>query len=179
MSTSGFVGIALNNTLKGYYNHADSYPESLGVAIIRFLNKANLETFAENLKYVTLVNENDTPTADQIEQCQNFADAAISTQNWYGLLRNLQFDGYLYAIEQGHVKHMLDGTLFPTNSMYCEYAYVIDLDRRVFEYYKGFQKAPKEDNRFGCEKIDGFYPVKLILTWSLDDLSSADANTFF
>ena len=36
MGTRGFVGVKVDNTIKGSYNHFDSYPDGLGQDI-RFL----------------------------------------------------------------------------------------------------------------------------------------------
>jgi hypothetical protein len=48
----------------------------------------------------------------------------------------------------------------------CEFAYVLDLDKKVLEVYRGFNKTKlKKGERFfempGLEKTDGYEPIKL------------------
>jgi len=56
---------------------------------------------------------------------------------------------------------------------------VIDLDKKTFEAYKGFNELPLDPSeRFASaprnQKTDGsygnYYPVKLVKKWKLDDL---------
>lgn len=70
---------------------------------------------------------------------------------------------------------------FASNSLFCEHAYVIDLDTRTFEVYRGFSKSPvPEGERFAsmprATMSDGtvskYYPVHLLAKFSLDELPS-------
>lgn len=62
---------------------------------------------------------------------------------------------------------------FAKNSLFCEWAYVIDLDKRTFEVYEGYnKKGVPEGERFAgidADK-DGYYPVRLVRTYHLDAL---------
>lgn len=63
--------------------------------------------------------------------------------------------------------------VFPGDSLYCEWAYVIDFDKNTFEVYQGFNKEPlPPDARFKfLEKEDSEYkPVKIVAEWPLDNL---------
>ena len=58
--------------------------------------------------------------------------------------------------------------------MFCEWAYVIDLQKGTFEVYEGFQKEPiSEDERFYSffeqpeHRTDAYYPVKKVKEWKL------------
>lgn len=68
---------------------------------------------------------------------------------------------------------------FAGESLFCEWAYVIDLDRQTFEVFKGFNQevlAPTE--RFARSPTKPahpgdsgqYHPVKLAREWLLDDL---------
>lgn len=73
--------------------------------------------------------------------------------------------------------------LFIKNSLFCEYAYVIDLDQEELLFYKGGQTKPQEGNRYGTEAIQTkgalkpYYPCRLCAAFALDyvHLIKADA----
>ena len=77
-------------------------------------------------------------------------------------------------------------TGFAADSLFCEWAYVVDLDDRTLEAYKGFQKAPHKLGRFHemgnpenvrrkASGLDCYYPVALAATFGFDALPTAEA----
>lgn len=65
---------------------------------------------------------------------------------------------------------------FAANGLFCEWAWVVDLDKRTFEGYIGFGREPlTEKDRFyflrHLEK-DGYSGVRLVAEWSIDALPS-------
>lgn len=68
---------------------------------------------------------------------------------------------------------------FAGDSLFCEWAWLIDLDRNTFEAYGGFNTSPlPDDERFAhlqkSPTEDGkpreYYPVKKLAEWRLDAL---------
>ena len=63
---------------------------------------------------------------------------------------------------------------FLYDSLFCEYAYIINLDECVLEFYKGFNKNPKANGRYANNTIyrdeNSYYGVALIDTIPLKDL---------
>jgi len=57
---------------------------------------------------------------------------------------------------------MVDQADFLKDSLFCEWGYVINLDKGVLEIYRGFQKAPSK-NRYHTNGDDsGYYNCYLI-----------------
>ena len=72
-----------------------------------------------------------------------------------------------------------DGIAFAADSLFCEWAYVLDLDANTLEVFKGFNKVPlADDERFAFlnDKLDGeYHPVRLVASWPLHALPAKDA----
>ena len=68
---------------------------------------------------------------------------------------------------------------FSRDSIFCEWAYVIDFDKNTFEVYQGFNETPlDESERFYTagqkEDENGMYPVKLFKSFDLSALPSEE-----
>ena len=57
---------------------------------------------------------------------------------------------------------------FIKESLFCEWAYFYDKDKKIFEIWRGFQKSPDPTNPFGQKTIDGYYPCKRIFSGKID-----------
>ena len=184
MGTRGSVIIIQDKKAKGYYNQYDCYPDGLGEELIEELKKVDKvkdgwKQFMENMKKVKLVKESEKPSEEvQKKYKENgFYSSNVSTgssEEWYCLLRELQGAKYIRAIMAGKIEHMVDGTNFIQFSLSCEYAYVVDLDNMVLEFYKGFQKKPQKGNRFGEKKAEGYFPCAKVGQLSLKGISDDD-----
>jgi hypothetical protein len=184
MGTRGTWGFVLDDREKLTYNHFDSYPDGLGADLLNWLRDQRLEQLCSRVRALELVDESDKPTPEQQERlvAMGTHDSDVSsgqTEEWYSLLRNCQGDPEL-TLKSGF---MIEGAGFPLDSLFCEWAYVIDLDNQRFEVYRGFQTAPHEDGRFATRfdpaeatSVVGetYYPVRKLVDFSLANLPDTD-----
>lgn len=182
MGTRGLYGFRKNGIDKCTYNHWDSYPSCLGSTVVEFCKNHTIEEMNYIFDKIVLVDENSTPTEKQIEECieNGYSDFSVGSgaqTDWYCLLRNCQGDLECLAKAENHA-YMIDGIDFIKDSLYCEYAYIINLDDKVLEFYEGFQNTPQKGNRYGIDERKGFvkryYPCKLSGTFPLNEIYDVD-----
>ena len=179
MGTRGLYGFRKNETDKISYNHCDSYPEGLGVDIMRFVRNHSNEEMNELYDRIIMVDERDKPTFEEKQNCRKNASVDLnvssgSEDDWYCLLRGMQGD--LEKLYQCEFPYMIDNKDFIKDSLFCEYAYIINLDTNMLEYYEGFQKEPQDGNRYGEEANgNGYYPCRWVATIPLGTIRIAES----
>lgn len=68
-------------------------------------------------------------------------------------------------------KEFTDDSEFLYDSLFCEWAYIVNLDTKELEIYKGFNKLPDGEGRYAQMKHrTGYYGVTLFKTIPLKDL---------
>jgi len=69
----------------------------------------------------------------------------------------------------------MDSRDFAKDSVFCRYAYVLDMDNEILEIYEGFQKEYNRntEERFHSSESDknGYFPIKLIEKIKFEDLT--------
>ena len=174
MGTRGLWGFRKDGKDKLTYNHFDSYPDCLGHTIVEFLKKHTKKELEDIAKRIVLVDEDKLATAEAMVLCKKYCDTGVSTQqitDWNCLLRGAQGCPEAYA---DGLRFMIDDAEFIKNSLFCEYAYIINLDDNVLEYWVGFQKKPDKNNRYGIKGYDKYYPCKLMKKFSLYEIKIKD-----
>lgn len=184
MGTRGLYGIRLGNADKCTYNHWDSYPACLGRKILYFCATHSEEQIIQLYNLIKLVDEKNPPTENQKKICidKGYYNGYVGEKtpdDWYCLLRNLQgnIDAWDKAIEKDVHIYMIDNVDFIKDSLFCEYAYIINLDTHCLEFWQGFQKEPSEDNRYGTGTIDGYYPCKLFGEYLLENITKDEIQS--
>jgi hypothetical protein len=185
MGTRGAWGFRLGGVDKLEYNHFDSYPGGLGEDIRKALTSGLLSRkgLRADVAAIRLIDEKeDAPTPEDIERCRPYTDLGVSrqsTSDWYCLLRNRQGDP-VAAIQSGV---MIDAGNFLADSLFCEWAYVINLDEECLEVYRGFQSAPHGNGRYAALPVRPrgtscqYQPVALIKIIPFGDLSGFDMTS--
>ena len=180
MGTRGAFGFIKNGVEKVTYNHFDSYPDGLGQSILADLAGVNIEKLNEAFDRIELVSNDKEPTAEQIEECRDLADKSVSTQRlseWYVLLRKAQgCIGVYWA--KNPLPYMINGKDFLQDSLFCEFAYIVNLDTNQLEFYRGFNEKPGGAGRYAGLKrereqgspVPTYYGVVLKLEIPLRDI---------
>jgi hypothetical protein len=167
-------------TVVAQYGQWDGYPSGQGATVLEFLKKRNLTTFKEKLKNVRFTNEKD------IKKMKKFMNSIGSHDGWMtGEQADKYHEAYPY-LSRDHCAKILDliydspdkeimledSTNFAAESLFCEWAYVIDLDKNVLECYKGFNKRPLgKTQRFkDLKSDDGYTPIRCIKKYKFDKL---------
>lgn len=179
------------------YGQWDGYPEGQGATILKFLRKMNVEKFEKQLERITVINEKMRKLSKLIdkvfEKVNNQYQLDSKANDWKSdKTRNLTADEkFLYQCftrDTGgkildviynapkdapiYLSHDLE---FAGDSLFCEWAYVVNLDEMTLEVYRGFNFVPLEvGERFsGIKPTDnsyGYKQIKLLKTYSLKRL---------
>lgn len=170
MSTRGLYGFRINGVDKLTYNHCNSHPKYLGNEIIKFIKETSIDEMKEIAKKIILVDRNGLVSSEDKQPYLDIYGEAKSNKgydDWYDLLRNIQGDLFFYKYQA--VKHMCDDRQFIKEGLFCEYAYIINIDNKTLEFYKGgFQ-----------DKSGNYLRCRLIKTMKLKDIQISKAENFF
>lgn len=146
------------------YGQWDGYPEGQGTTCLNFLLNCDLNRFKEVLTRCRFI---ESKQSEQYHKKNPF----LTRDNGAGIL-NL-----LYEDKTDKLLWIHDNSEFAADSLFCEWAYVIDLDKNTFEVYTGFNYSPlTENDRFyplqkdNIHFEDQYYPVKHLITFTLDNL---------
>lgn len=178
MGTRNLIAVQKDNSYKvAQYCQWDGYPTGQGHTILKFFAENDLETFRAKVSncfygtqeqldeaYAPYTDGNGWMTMEQSNAFQKSEFAHLSRDTGADILNHImKAEGPLMLVDQ------ID---FAKDSLFCEYAYVIDLNRNVLEVYQGFNKEPLEPGErfYSEENRDGYYPVKLFKEFSLFDL---------
>ncbi len=166
------------------YGQWDGYPSGQGVKILNFLTTKSIKKFKKKLELVRFATDEDKA------EVESFMNSIGSSDGWmtmdqsdkynrkYPLLGRDNGADVLYMIQDNNNPvFLMDSSNFANNSLFCEWAYVVDLDKETFEVYEGFNQTPldKSERFYSPEKTDTdskYHPVRLLKSYSLNDLPS-------
>lgn len=168
MGTRGLIAVydqAGTHKIAQYFQW-DGYPSGQGKDVLTFLhdeNKVHLlkEYRLKNCRFLT------PKEIDKINLEKNPIESRPQ------LSRNMGADILNLAATVDGLA-LVDSLDFAADSLFCEWAYVIDFDQKVFEIYKGFNQGPAV-GRFAhlpTESDSEYTPVTLIKSYPLDALPS-------
>jgi len=159
MGTRNLICAVIDGDFKvAQYSQWDGYPSGQGAVLVAIMQSImdfnELDAFKAKVRDCSFV---------PAEQCTRSPEFSRDTgSKILALIR-----------EHGAMK-LYNSADFGADSLVCEYAYVVDLDREVLEFYEGFYQGTVEDNRFAQFAKGGKYaPVRLAAEFPLEGLEGA------
>lgn len=193
MSTRGLTGVTVKNKHYFSYNHSDSYPYFMlqeMAKLVVFLNNNNLlPTLGEKVAKLKEVESEALCTSKELKKYTKYSGKLSGHQKkeYYNLLYKLQGAEWIKQTALGNLDIFIDSNDFIKYSLYCEWAYILNLDTNQLEIYEGKQTKPDIKNKFGVSSIGfdkdtkyyptRYYPCKLIIKLDLNaiDMSQIEA----
>lgn len=182
MGTRHLTAVVLDGQYRiAQYGQWDGYPSGQGATILKFLEGWDRPLFEEKLRAAQASKPEDEealwaslgvePGARFVpmDKAKEFAKLAPQLDRDMGA-RVLQ-----YVQDQPHGVRLRNEIDFAQDSLFCEWAYVLDLDQNRLEVFKGFNQTPlAEGERFYRpeQKREKYYAVRLVEAYPLDALPS-------
>lgn len=170
MGTRHLIAVVHKGEYKvAQYGQWDGNPAGQGDTVLDFLHSVSLDKFRKKLD--TLVSWI-TPEEEKTVE---------ATKDWAKVYPHLSRDagaGVLEMIMDSDEPLTLQSTIgFVGDSLFCEYAYLLDLDNNILEFYNGFNKMPVTEGRFlsNDKTLDQpnnkeYHPVVLVKKYDFDSL---------
>lgn len=176
MGTRNLTCVYLDADYKvAQYGQWDGYPEGAGASILTFLRSMNKEMFANKVR-----NNTRFISSEEFENCWKSVGAV---NEWVSPKISDEFKHQFPSLHRDTGYYILDiinksNDTIPLNNniefiedgLFCEWTYVVDIDRNTFEVYKGAYDGNSESTRFDHFKGQCILAGK----WSLDDLPTVD-----
>lgn len=173
------------------YTQFDGYPGGQGLTALAFLRDSmKIEVFKQKVEQCSWMDQASykaawvTCGADPDSDMVGMDVADKFKANYLWLSRECGADIYNLIQASTNGLKVQNGVDFAADSLMCEWAYVVDLDKNTFEVYKGFNQTPltpKDRFYFLSEKAhverrgnNQYYPVKIVKSYSLLELPSDD-----
>lgn len=164
MGTRNLTMVVLDNEFKvAQYGQWDGYPEGQGKTVFEFIQDGKADsTFVEKVRASKFHEDGMTINDTLPEWSRNTAAEILD------IIRERK---------PGIILH--DSKTFAYDSLFCEWAYLLDLDRKVLEVYEGFNQNPVTEGRFLSsdpemqdDSIIGkdYHPIVKIEEFPFDDI---------
>lgn len=174
MGTRNLTCVFLDGMYKiAQYGQYDGGPSGEGVNVLKFLRKNNMVAFQKQLRNVYFVSD------EYIEEkCNEVSKKGL---DWTKYLPEFSRDtgSEILKLVRGGVTELRNNITFAGHSLMCEWAYVIDYDKKVFEVYRGFNKKQiKDTGRFLSRDFERqdynkeYHPIVLFKSYSAYDMPS-------
>lgn len=195
MGTRNLVCVVLNHEYKiAQYGQWDGYPSGQGLTLLHFLR----DRMDKNLFLTKLTCLARWVTDEEVKEAWAKAGHTKDKGPFVSFDTVAIYDKFMPFHSRDHGAKVLemiqdapeepillrDSHDFAADSLFCEYAYVVDFDNNTFEVYKGFNEKlldpldPKE--RFSdlepADKNSSYYPVR---HWHTFDLKALPTDEEF
>jgi hypothetical protein len=187
MGTRHLICVYKNQDFKvAQYGQWDGYPEGQGVGVLNFLSTADLAQFSEAIDGVSFATTErrdawvEHATEHGVDPEADWVDSRIARAFGKKHPQWSRDTGaeILSLIESTPSLKLTDSRTFALDSLFCEWAYVIDFDSGELVAYKGYTKCEGDYGHFTTlfdGKPDrGYYPVTVAGRWMLNDLPTKE-----
>lgn len=182
MGTRNLTAVYLDGEYKiAQYGQWDGYPEGQGMTALTFLRSMDEDKFKAALRNCSYIEPEELSALWRKYGADEHGYVSLSDADRMKK-DNPQFSrdtgAAILQMVQDHPEGMKlqDSIAFAADGLFCEWAWVIDLDKRTFEGYKGFGHTPlTEDDRFHFlqeQESEGYSAVSIAAEWGLDELPS-------
>jgi hypothetical protein len=159
MGTRNLTMVVKNGEIRvAQYGGHDGYPEGQGSIVFDFITKQMTPEFSKNIDRLQFL------TDEEYE---------IEWPNRHPAARILL---HIQNTEQPKIWLRTD---FAGDSLYCEWAYLVDLDNSVLEVYTGgnTRTLTSKDRFFNLQQNEEYYkPIKLLTKFTFDELRNNFPN---
>lgn len=173
MGTRHLIAVQLDGQYKiAQYGQWDGYPSVQGLGVLGFCRDMDRSAFTEKVRAALWFTQADAEAINA-----RFKSERIdweTTHPWLSRDAGCEILQMVFDHKPGiKLKNSIG---FAGDSLYCEFAYVVDLDAGTLEVFMGFNREPlAEGERFAApdlelEKSDGYHPIKHAKTYRLDSL---------
>lgn len=186
MGTRHLVVVVQDDKIKvAQYGQFDGYIAGAGSEVIDFIQD-KLSNVIISKKFRDNVRESFFANDEYIRKAK--IDCGFDPDQEYVSYGDLNWKNYIDTYPQfsrevsTDILHMIcesslaliDSFSFGKDSLFCEYAYLIDLDKDELQIYTGFNKSPlsiTNPSPWGKEPDErGYYPVSLLKNVSFEDI---------
>ena len=184
MGTRNLICVMQNEEYKvAQYASTNGYPSRQGVRILHILrNEETVKKLKENLKKCRWISPAELKICrknvgykpnEPIVPCIP-CDTDKFSETYPHLTGDTGASVLELIAESTNGLNLIDSLEFGKNSLFCEWAYVVDFDKNTFEVYKGLNQAPVDSSeRFyfdgACDKY-GYYSVRFLKSFDLSNL---------
>ena len=167
------------------YGQWDGYPDGQGVTVLNFIkSEENIKKLQSKLDDVRFLDRDGRDKEFIEEYSKNTPEWSNDPDNrtpeqkrWFETYVSRNIAGEILsnvANSNDSDIRLDDSTSFAADSLFCEWAYVVDFEKGTFEVYTGFNKSELDkDARFvniKPEKDSEYSPVALVKEYKLTEL---------
>lgn len=188
MGTRHVIAVQLNGEYKvAQYGQWDGYPSGQGVEVLAFLRTVDLDTFAKKVSATQWLTDEEAKAgwvecgAKPEEKFVGMDISDVHSQRYPERSRDTGSDILKIVNDRPEGIKLRNSISFAADSLMCEYVYVIDLDTKKLEVFRGFNHSPLDPaERFAAmlpeedqgHRSEKYYPVKKVVSFDLSALPS-------
>jgi hypothetical protein len=191
MGTRNLIAVYKDGEYKvAQYGQWDGYPSGQGVSILDYLKEYGTNRIKTKLNKVRWITDDEYKKqwlefGHDIDSSDGFVSCDLADKfdkKYPELSRDTGADILSLIAETDDVLKIRNSIDFAGDSLFCEWAYVIDFDKNTFEVYEGFNQKPIDvSERFydyydkdQDHRAEQYYPVTLKATFDLNNLPSKE-----